>query len=308
MKNSERLLLFDAHALIYRAFYAFPDLMFNGQLLNAVYGFNRILLTVLRNYEPDYVAIAFDHRDKTFRHKTFDGYKAQRKKMPEELQPQIKIVKETVDALNIPRFEVTGYEADDLIGTIAKKEQSVDILIVTGDKDLLQLVTERIHVLIPARSKKKGDMEYDPLLVSESMGVTPEQVTDLKALMGDSSDNIPGVKGIGKKTATSLIQAFSSIEELYKRLHSVEKDELPMRLTPSVFKKLTEGKNDALLSKELVTIQQGAPINFKLEDCRLNGYKKQEAIDLYNRLGFRSLIQLLPADDFELGVQDALFG
>ncbi len=306
MKNSERLLLFDAHALIYRAFYAFPDLRFNGQLLNAVYGFNRILLTVLRNYEPDYVAIAFDHRDKTFRHKTFDGYKAQRKKMPEELQPQIEIVKETVDALNIPRFEIAGYEADDLIGTIAKKEQSVDILIVTGDKDLLQLVSERIHVLIPARSKKKGDMEYDPALVSESMGVTPGQVTDLKALMGDSSDNIPGVKGIGKKTATSLIQAFSSIEELYKQLHSVEKDELPMRLTPSVFKKLTEGKNDALLSKELVTIQQGAPINFKLEDCRLNGYKKQEAIDLYNRLGFRSLIQLLPADDFELGVQEAL--
>ncbi|MEN8253462.1 MAG: 5'-3' exonuclease H3TH domain-containing protein [Patescibacteria group bacterium] len=308
--NKDILLLVDAHALIYRAFYAFPELnMKDGILVNAVYGFSRILLKVLKDFDPKYVAICFDHKEKTFRAKSYEGYKANRKEMPDELKPQIDLVKQVVDALNIPRFEIAGYEADDLIGSLsaqASKFQAANnklrTIIVTGDKDMLQLVTDKVHVFIPSRSKKRADTEYDPAIVEQELSITPEQVIDMKALMGDPSDNVPGIKGIGQKTATKLIQEFSSIENLYKNINSENK-----LLRGSVLEKLKSSKQDAIMSKELVTINRGAPIKLDLEKCRINGYDKEEAAALFEEFEFESLIKMLPKDDFEIGLQEALF-
>lgn len=303
------VLLIDAHGVIYRAYYALPDLSTQGGLLvNALYGFARIVLATLAEYEPQYVAVAFDHPEPTKRHLAYDGYKAQRAAMPDDLIPQIALVKNFVDALNIPRFEVAGYEADDLIGTIAtrleKEQPDSSTLIVTGDKDLLQLVTEQTHVLIPSRTRGQGDMEYDASAVKTKMGVTPAQVVDLKALMGDSSDNIPGVKGIGKKTAVSLLDAYPDLDQVYRALESGEENPV---FKPSVKTKLLADKANAYLSRELAQINCDSPIDFDLEKCRLTAYDKQQVIDFLEEYEFHSLIKLLPKDEFECGVQDALF-
>jgi len=319
-----KLLLIDAHALIYRAFYAFPDHLTDaeGKMVNAVYGFTRILLNVLRDFEPEYLAIAFDHKDKTFRAKAYTDYKANRSEMPDELKPQIEMVKNVVDALNIPRFEISGFEADDLIGSLSKqasqdqkskiKNQKLQVVVVTGDKDLLQLVTDQVHVFIPSRSKKYGDIEYDPEKVKEIIGIRPDQVPEVKALMGDASDNIPGIKGVGKKTAAKLIQVFGNIDELYKILELKDeglriKSDPANMLKGALLNKLIAGKNDAFMSRELATIQLDAPIKLDLPACKLTGYDKTAVVKLFEVLGFKSLVSSLPADEFEIGVQNALF-
>ena len=303
------VLLFDAHGVIYRAFYAFPDLSTSeGVLVNAVYGFAKIVLTSLLEHEPQYVAVAFDHPEKTLRHTTYEAYKAHRAEMPDELKPQIALVKEFVQALNIPQFEMAGYEADDLIGTVAKtiEEQHPDLstLLVTGDKDLLQLVDDKTHVFIPSRTKGQGDTEYDADMVLQKMGVLPEQVIDLKALMGDSSDNIPGVKGIGKKTAVALLTAFPTLDAVYQ---AVEADASSPVLTPGVKQKLLADRENAFLSRELAQINCAVPLKFSLPDCQLVQYDKQAVLDLLEKYEFQSLIRLLPRDAFERGIQEALF-
>ena len=314
-----KLLLIDAHALIYRAFYAFPDHLTDaeGKMVNAVYGFTRILLNVLRDFEPEY--LAFDHKDKTFRAKAYTDYKANRSEMPAELKPQIEIVKKVVDALNIPRFEISGFEADDLIGTLCQQIRNpkpeirnLQAIVVTGDKDLLQLVTDQVHVFIPSRSKKYGDIEYDSIKVKEIIGIAPAQVPEVKALMGDASDNIPGIKGVGKKTAAKLIQVFGNIDELYKILELKDeglriKSDPANMLKGALLKKLLAGKNDAFMSRELATIQLDAPIKLDLPACKLTGYDKTAVVKLFEVLGFKSLVSSLPADEFEIGVQNALF-
>lgn len=303
-------LLVDGHALIYRSFYGFPKELTTrtGQLINAVYGFSKILLTAIQKEEPTHIAVAFDHPKPTNRHKEFEAYKANRPTMPEELQPQIQIIKDVVKALNIPQFEIEGFEADDLIGTINRTVESLDkellTVILTGDKDMFQLVDNDTHVYLPGRGRFSRDKEYGAEDVKEKMGVTPEQITDLKGLMGDSSDNIPGVKGIGPKTAGALIKEFDSVEGVYKALESGIESKT---FTPSVRKKLETDKENAFASKSLATIITDAPIKFVLDDCIVSAYNKEEISELFLSLDFKSLIKLLPRDEFEETVQEALF-
>ena len=301
--------LIDGHAIIYRAYHAFPELSTpSGMLANAIYGFTRILLTVIRDFHPEFLAVTFDHPELTFRHQQYAEYKAHREKMPDDLIPQVDEIKKIVKVLNIPQFEVTGFEADDLIGTLSREGEArsddVEMMIVTGDKDLLQLVTGHTHVFIPGRGKHSVDIEYDPETVKRIMKITPDQVPDYKALMGDPSDNIPGVKGVGPKTAAALIEQFNDIEHLYQAL---ETDADSTKLSQGLINKLITDKESAFLSKQLATVDRHAPIKLDLPACMVSGYDKEQAVTALEELGFKSLIKLLPADDFELGVQSALF-
>lgn len=310
MKERQKFLLVDAHALIYRAYYAIPNLTDpDGQLVNAVYGFSKMVLGAISYFEPEYAAVCFDHPKPTFRHKKFDGYKAQRAKMPDDLIPQIQLVKDVVNALNIPKFEIEGFEADDLIGTVNHLVENLDqqllTVIVTGDQDSFQLVDNDTHIWMPARGKQRGDIEYDAALVEKKLGIKPLQVIDLKALMGDTSDNIPGVKGIGPKTAAALIQKFGSVEEVYHFLdQNPQGGEL---IKGALLQKLILGKDSAFLSKDLATIECQAPVDFELEKCRVTGYDKNQVVEIFQKYGFKSLLNFLPKDAFETSVQEALF-
>lgn len=305
-------MLIDGHAVIYRAFFGFPGLTNSaGQLANAAFGFSRILLTAIRDYEPEYIAVAFDNRAPTFRHKDFAAYKANRAEMPDELKPQIEMVKEVVKALNIPQFEIPGYEADDIIGTISRvldlpeNEQKVMTVIVTGDRDTFQLVDTNTHVWLPARNKDQAATEYDAVGVETKMGVPPSLIIDLKALMGDASDNIPGVKGIGPKTAVSLIKEFGSLAGLYAALE--KNTAAAQKLSPKMVEKLLAEKEAAFMSQALATIDRNVPLEFSLKDCKVCDYDKAVITDLFNSWGFKSLISSLPNDAFQTSVQAALF-
>lgn len=307
--HANRAILVDGHALIYRAYHAFPALSSSeGMLVNAVYGFSRILLTVIRDFQPKYIVVAFDHKAPTKRSEQYVEYKAHRPPMPDDLRPQIEVIKEFVDTLNIPRFELAGYEADDLIGTITKqveaKHPDIPQLIVTGDKDLLQLVTDQTHVFIPGRGKFSKDVEYDPDTVKAKLKITPDQVIDYKALRGDPSDNIPGVAGIGQKTATRLLEKYQTLEEILAAAKQGGDEEV---MKGAVLRKLQEGKSLALLSQELAAVQQDVPITFSLQDCVVNDYDKTAAVDFCKRFDFKSLLSLLPKDTFEQQVQASLF-
>lgn len=314
-QNRSHFMIVDGHGVIYRAYHAFPPLTSpEGMLVNAVYGFARILLTAIDQYSPEYIAVAFDHKKPTLRAQEYAEYKAHRPKMPDDLRAQIDIVKEVVTALNIPQFELEGYEADDLIGTVTQRvigEHRNDVmnLIVTGDKDLLQLVDDDTHVWMPARGKFVADKEYDSAGVKEKMGVEPKQIPDLKALMGDTSDNIPGVQGVGPKTAAQLITTFGSLEKVYERVTELQADpaQKDSLIKGGLFDKLVKDVENAALSKKLATIERNVPIEFKLEPCLVSDYDKTIVIDLFTKLDFKSLIPLLPEDAFEAGVQDALF-
>lgn len=308
--SRKKFLLVDAHALIYRAYYAMPDLTDpEGHLVNAVFGFSKMLLNAITYFDPEYAAVCFDHPKPTFRHKKFDGYKAQRAKMPDDLIPQIQIVKDVVSALGIPKFEIEGFEADDLIGTVNCKVEDMDrqllTIIVTGDQDSFQLVDNDTHIWMPARGKQKGDIEYDAALVEKKLGIKPIQVIDLKALMGDNSDNIPGIKGIGPKTAVTLVKRFNTVEKIYEFLK--EHPEGDETIKGALLQKLLNGEESALMSKDLATIECGAPIDFDLENCRVTAYDKNKVIEIFQSLGFKSLISTLPKDAFETSVQEALF-
>lgn len=306
------LILIDGHALVFRAYYAFPPLTTaDGELVNAVYGFNRILLKVIRDLKPDYITVAFDMEKPTFRHTAFVGYKAQRKETPSELISQLPRVKDTVTALNIPIFGIEGYEADDVIGTIAKKIASKDVkvIIVTGDKDAFQLIEDgNITVYMPPHAREDA-REYDEKGVEEKMGIPPTLIVDYKALSGDPSDNIPGVNGIGPKTAVTLLKAFGSLNGIYASLEHPEKltDEQKKALTKKTVEKLQNGYEDAHMSHHLATIDCAVPLEFNLEDCRVSGYDKEKVVTLYEKLRFKSLVNLLPEDEYEQDVQEALF-
>lgn len=310
--QQKTLVLIDGHALVFRAYHAFPPLTTpQGELVNAVYGFTRILLKVIKDLHPEYIAVTFDMGKPTFRHTAFAGYKAQRKEAPSDLLSQLGRVREVVGALNIPIFGVEGYEADDLIGTIATQHgnKSLKVVIVTGDRDAFQLVKDGVvTVYMPARGREDA-REYAEEDVAEKMGISPAQVIDFKALSGDASDNIPGVSGVGPKTAILLLKAFGSLEGVYGALGKAEKLTETQRgvLKESLVKKLADGYESALLSQKLATIDCAAPITFVLEDCVVSGYDKKKTVDLFEKLGFKSLVGMLPDDAFEKGVQDALF-
>ncbi len=305
-------LVIDAHALIHRAYHAFPNLAtHSGQLVNAVYGFTRHILVAIRDYKPEYIAVTFD-RKPTNRLENFAEYKAHRAPMPDDLRPQIQICKDVVRTLNIPQFEVEGYEADDLIGTLTSHiddcgDPELMTVIVTGDRDAFQLVNECVHVWLPGRGKGHEDKEYDEEAVLARMSVRPDQIVDLKALMGDASDNIPGVKGVGEKTAIKLIQEFDSLEKLYQAVESEKFSAESSLSKKSLLTKLAADRDSAFLSQKLATIDRHAPIEFDLPACRVAQYDKAKATKMLEEFDFKSLINLLPADEFELSLQGALF-
>lgn len=315
MNVRDRLIMVDGHALIYRAYHAFPELTdHTGKLVNAVYGFTRILLTTIRDFHPEYLAVCFDSKEKTKRAEEFEAYKANRPEMPDDLKPQIEIIKSVVAALNIPQFAHPGLEADDLIGSFSAQLYKNNLtdqpltIVLTGDKDLLQLVDDNVHVFIPARSKTRGDIEYDAGTVQRQMGLRPDQIVDMKALMGDASDNIPGVKGIGPKTAIALLQQNETLDGVYAAAEKIEQSGVfAPPFTKSVVAKLVADKAQAYQSQKLATIQRDHHLDFKLDDCRVTSYNKEEAVKILQEYDFRSLINLLPRDSFEVGVQAALF-
>jgi len=294
-KEKPLLLLFDGNALVHRAFHALPPLTVSktGEMVNAVYGFANTLLKVLAEFKPTYWAVAFDRPSPTFRHEMFEEYKAQRPKAPEELKSQIKRVHQLVDAFRIPIFELDGFEADDVLGTLGKQagEQGSETIIVTGDNDVLQLVLPEIKALMPRRTLSDTVL-YDEEAVKQKYGIRPDQITDFKALVGDVSDNIPGVPGIGEKTATKLIRQFGSLEGIYDNIANV----MPSKLRAM----LREYQSQAFQSKELVTIVKDVPVNLNLEACHVSTYDRSEVVELFRELEFINLLPRLPQDSYQL--------
>lgn len=305
-QKKDKLVLIDGHSLLFRAFHAYPELTTKtGELVNAVYGFTNILLTVIKELEPTHIAVSFDLSEPTFRHNEFEGYKASRPEAPAELISQQERVAEVIQVLNIPIYAVPGFEADDVIGTLAVRaadNEDMEVVIVTGDRDELQMVDrENISVYTPGGGKKPSKI-WGKREVKEKYGLEPEQLVDFKALAGDASDEIPGVKGIGPKTATKLLGKYKTLDWVYKNL-----DEIREELGGSVFSKLDRGKESAYLSKKLAKIVTDVPLEFLLEDCLLNDYDKKIAIEKFKELEFRSLVGKLPKDKFEQMVQEELF-
>jgi len=277
MKNT--LLIIDGNAILHRTYHALPRFINSkGQLVNAVYGFASILLKALKDINPRYIVATFDLKPPTFRHKIFKDYKAKRIKAPQELYDQLPIIKELLKAFNIPIFEKQGFEADDIIGTIAKKHKSN--IILTGDLDTLQLVNQNTKVLT---GLKNLDF-YDQEKIDKRYGLKPEQIVDFKALKGDASDNIPGVSGIGEKTAIDLLKNHKNLENIYENLDEIKQ---------STRDKLEQGEKLAWLSQKLATINCQAPIRFKLDKCLTKDYNKTKVINFLRELGFRSLIRRL---------------
>ena len=283
------LVLFDGNNIVHRAFHALPPLTVSktGETIGAIYGFVSMLLKILSELKPTHYAIAFDKKAPTFRHQLFDQYKAQRPKTPDELVNQLGRVRQMVEAFHIPIFELDDYEADDVLGTLSRQasEQGIDTIIVSGDADTMQLVSPRVKVLTPKRGF--GDtLLYDETAVSQKYGVKPEHIADFKALVGDPSDNIPGVPSIGPVTATKLIQQFGSIDQIYAHIDEV---------TPPKLQALLQ-QNEALArrSKELTTIVTQTPVILNLDDCQVSQYDRQEVTRLFRELEFFSLLPKLP--------------
>ena len=289
MPTKRRLLLVDAYGLIYRAFHALPPLTNSrGQLTNAAYGFTSILLRTMADVDPERAIVAFDAPGTTYRHERFPAYKAQRPSMPDELRSQVPIVRNLVEALGLPLLEATGYEADDVIGTIATaaERDGWEVHIVSGDLDMLQLVTKKVHLLHTAKGGADAIVEYDPERVVARYGLTPEQMVDFKSLKGDSSDNIPGVPGVGEKTASKLISSFGSLEELYARLDEVE----PVRIREA----LAANRDAAFAGQGLMTIDRDAPLALPATGGEIGVYDRDAALALFRDLEFRALAQRLP--------------
>ncbi len=288
----QRFIIVDGNALLHRAWHALPPLTTKkGELVNAVYGFILVFLKVLKELKPNYIAVTFDKKEPTFRHKEFKEYKAGREKQPDELYQQIPRIKELIEAFNVSIYEKDGFEADDIIGTltkeIAKKFLNIENIIVTGDLDTLQLVDERTKVY----GLKKGITEtilYDQRKVREKYNLEPRQLIDFKALKGDPSDNIPGVKGIGDKTATELLKNFKTLKGVYQNLDLIKE---------KTRKLLEENKDKAFFSKKLVTIVEDVPINFDLNDCKIQKFNRNKIIRLFQELEFKSLLERIPQGD-----------
>lgn len=287
-----KLVLVDGHSILNRAFFGIPDLTNSeGLHTNAVYGFLNILFKILDEEQPDYLTVAFDVHAPTFRHKMYDAYKGTRKPMADELRQQVPLMKEMLTAMGVTIVEKEGYEADDLLGTIAKQseEQGLEVSIVSGDRDLLQLASDHIKIRIP-KTKRTGTEIEDYLAkdVVEKYQVTPLQFIDVKALMGDSADNIPGVPGIGEKTATALITAYGSIENAHDHLEEIK----PNRAKQN----LSEHYDMAQMSKELATIEIHAPIEYSLEDAKLGNLFTEEAYLMCKRLEFKNMLSRFDID------------
>jgi len=281
---SNKLVLIDGNSVIYRAFFALPLLNNDkGVYTNAIYGFTNMLLKIIEDEKPTHMLVAFDAGKTTFRHETYKEYKGGRQKTPPELSEQIPLLKEVLDAFHVSHYQLDLYEADDIIGTLSKQAQGEnwDVTVISGDKDLLQLVSDKVTVNLT----KKGisDIEaYTPDFMQEKMSISPKQIIDLKALMGDSSDNIPGVPGVGEKTAAKLLKQFATVDNVYENLDDVSGKKLK--------EKLENHKDDAFMSKQLVTIDRESPIDVSLKKITYAGYPQAEVSAIFKDLGFQSLL------------------
>ena len=283
---NQKIVLIDGHSILNRAFYGMPDLTNSeGVHTNAVYGFLNILFKILDEEKPKYLAVAFDVHHPTFRHEMYPEYKGTRKPMPEELREQVPLIKEVLNSMNIKIMELPGFEADDILGTVAKRSEKtgVYVSVVSGDRDLLQLASDNICIRIPKTKHGTTTIEnYNEKDVKELMGVSPTEFIDVKALMGDTSDNIPGVPGIGEKTALSIIGEYHSIENAYKNIGDIK----PNRAKNS----LEQHYDMAVMSKTLATIDTDCPVQFELSEAEIGNMFSEEAYELMSRLEFKSLL------------------
>src|SRR3989339_393371 len=289
MAAKKKLILIDSNAIIHRAYHALPPLTTKkGELVNAVYGFASVLLNVLNRFKPEYIAATFDLKEPTFRHKEFKEYKATRVKAPDDLYEQIPQVKKVVSAFNIPIVEKKGYEADDLIAPFARKTEKlhpdVEVIIVTGDLDTLQLVDDKVKVFA-LRKGMSDSVLYGEKEIFERYGLKPNQMVDYKGLRGDPSDNLPGVKGVGEKTATELLKKYKTIEGVYKNLSGIKE---------GIRKKLEKSKLQAFFSKRLARLVENVPVDFDIEKCLSEDFSRVKVINLMRELEFFSLLRRLP--------------
>lgn len=299
MEKKKKLIIIDSNSIIHRAYHALPPLTTKkGELVNAVYGFLLVFFKALREFQPDFVVACFDYPAPTFRHKKFKEYKITRPPAPEELYQQIPKVKEILAAFSVPFFEKEGFEADDIIGTIvnlAPKKQlipKIETIILSGDLDALQLVNPQTKVYT-LRKGVKDVVLYDEALVKEKyQGLSPNQLLDFKALKGDPSDNIPGVPGIGEKTAIDLIKKFGSLENLYKEIE--ERSDKVRELKNKLKELLLKFKEQAFFSKMLALVRKDVPIDFSLDKCCWGKYDKEKVAQILKNLEFYSLISRLP--------------
>ncbi|NCB50932.1 MAG: DNA polymerase I [Clostridia bacterium] len=292
-----KLVILDGNSIMNRAYYGVRPLTApDGTPTNAVYGFLATLSNIVDEEAPDSLCVAFDLPAPTFRHEMYEGYKAQRKPMPDDLAIQMPVLKEVLDAMGIKRIEVAGYEADDVLGAVGKKcgIGNLECVIVTGDKDSFQLITDKTHIRhVRTKFGQTETTEYDIPRFEEEYGFAPPLMVDLKALMGDTSDNIPGVKGIGEKTALDLVRRFGTIEAIYNKLPELD-------IKESVRKKLEDGAKSARMSYELATIDTGAPVDLKPEEAVFRGFSGTALYDVLHRLGFNRFIErwnLSPGED-----------
>jgi len=276
-----KLVLIDGNAILHRAYHALPPTLTTrrGEPINAVYGFVSMLLRIIQDLKPTHIAVAFDRKEPTFRHKEFKEYQAHRPETDKELLAQFDKARATVTAFTIPIYDKAGYEADDVIGTLAKQAKVDEVVIVTGDRDILQLVNKKVKVYLPIRGLKEAEMMGEKQVL-EKMGVKPTQIDDYKALAGDPSDNYKGVPGIGPKTAINLLGRFGTFQGIYENLDKIEEP---------VAKKLKEGRESAKMSKKLAKIVTNVPV--KLDTDKASQWKvdSNEVLTLFSEFGFRTL-------------------
>lgn len=279
----KRLLLIDGNAIIHRAYHAYPPNFTDkeGNPTNAIYGFYAMLIKLLQEVKPEYLAICFDRGAPTFRMNMYAGYHENRPKMKDDLASQVPVLHKSLEEIGVPLFGIDGYEADDLLGSLSllAKKEDLETIIVTGDRDLLQLVDDKVKILMPLVGITKTAL-FDERRVEEKYGIKPSQFIDYKALVGDASDNYPGVTGIGPKGAASLLQQYGSFESLYQRI-----SELP----EAVATKLATDAEQASLAKKLATIERNAPVHLKLKDCEIEKFTEEKFGKIFEELGFESL-------------------
>lgn len=289
--GDKKLLIIDSNALLHRSFHALPALTTKkGEQTGAVYGFLLTLFKAIKDLSPKYIVACFDTAVPTFRQEEFKEYKAQRPKTPEEIVSQIPIAKDVLKALNIPVFTKDGFEADDLIATIAKKQlkEELEIYILTGDLDNLQLVNKNTRVYTLGRGIK-DTVIYDENKVLERFAINPSQMVDFKALVGDPSDNIPGVLGIGKKTAADLLKKFGTLEKIYQSAESKDSD-----IKPKIKEILLKNREEAFLARKLVKMKEDVVLDFNIKECEFGNFAKDKIEKIFSKLEFYSLINRIP--------------
>ena len=289
----KKLVLIDGNSIMNRAFYGIMGSKAlttkDGKYTNAIYGFLAILFKLLEDEKPEYIAVSFDLKAPTARHKLYEGYKANRHGMPNELAEQMPIIKEVLKAMNIDIVEKEGYEGDDIIGTLSRygEKKGLEVIILSGDRDTFQLATDNVKIHIPRTKAGKTETEiFDRNKVKEVYGIEPKQLIEVKGLQGDTSDNIPGVPGIGEKTALSLIQKYETIDNLYKKLEAGEAD-----LKGKQKEKIEENKELAYLSRTLGEINTNVPIEDTLEELKTEEWDKKRVLEIFKELNFKRYIE-----------------